>query len=100
MRLVGPRIGPRARPRTGSGKAIPACAVTGQLNKVLGNRQWYDRKDTLWRSVTLGCPAQKFHKAPEPCGDERFFGSASGDYGGLRVDYGDSLLWIAVTGLR
>jgi len=49
--LVGPRVGPEARPRTGSGKAIPACAGTGQLNKALAGRQWFHPKDTPWRQM-------------------------------------------------
>jgi hypothetical protein len=40
-----------ARPRTGSAKAIPACAETGQLNKALAGRQWFYPKDTPWRSA-------------------------------------------------
>jgi 2-hydroxyacyl-CoA lyase 1 len=49
--LVGPRVGPEARPRTGSGKAIPACARTGQLNKALAGRQWFHPKDTPRRQM-------------------------------------------------
>jgi 2-hydroxyacyl-CoA lyase 1 len=44
--LVGPRVGPQARPRTGSGKAI-----IGQLNKALAGRQWFHPKDTPWRQM-------------------------------------------------
>jgi len=49
--LVGPRVGPWARPRTGSGKAIPAYAGTRQLNAALAGRQWFHPKDTPWRQM-------------------------------------------------
>ena len=51
MALVGPRVGPKARPRTGCGKAIPACAGTGQLNQALAGRQWFHPKDTPCRQM-------------------------------------------------
>src|SRR6478672_11464771 len=35
----------------GDGKAIPACAGTGQLNKALAGRQWFHPKDTPWRQM-------------------------------------------------
>jgi hypothetical protein len=44
--LVGPRVGPQARPRTGSGKAIMA-----QMNAALAGRQWFHPKDTPWRQM-------------------------------------------------
>ena len=44
--LVGPRIGPKARPRTGSGKAIMA-----QMNAALAGRQWFHPKESPWRQM-------------------------------------------------
>jgi 2-hydroxyacyl-CoA lyase 1 len=35
----------------GDGKAIPAYAGTGQLNKALAGRQWFHPKDTPWRQM-------------------------------------------------
>jgi len=42
--LVGPRVGPKARPKTGSGRAIPVCAGTRQLNAALAGRQWFHQR--------------------------------------------------------
>jgi 2-hydroxyacyl-CoA lyase 1 len=69
--LVGPRVGPQARPRTGSGKAIPACAGTGQLNKALAGRQWFHPKDTPWRQmITKKATENAAMIAPQIADDE------------------------------
>jgi hypothetical protein len=45
--LVGPRVGPQARPRTGDGKAIMA-----QINAALGGRQWFHPKESArWQMI-------------------------------------------------
>jgi hypothetical protein len=46
MAMGGRRVGPKARSRARSGKAI-----VGQLNATLVGRRWFHPKDTPWRQM-------------------------------------------------